>query len=49
VVDLAIAAHYGSQLDTIAHQVQQRAIADLRAKAGLHDVTVNVTIDDVIT
>jgi uncharacterized alkaline shock family protein YloU len=49
VVDLAIAAHYGSQLDAIAHQVQQRAIAELRAKTGLHDVTVNVTIDDVIT
>ena len=49
VVDLAIAAHYGTQLDAIAHQVQQRAIAELRAKTGLHDVTVNVTIDDVIT
>jgi uncharacterized alkaline shock family protein YloU len=49
VVDLAVAAHYGSQLDAIAHQVQQRAIAELRAKTGLHDVTVNVTIDDVIT
>jgi uncharacterized alkaline shock family protein YloU len=49
VVDLAIAAHYGTQLDAIARQVQQRAIADLRAKTGLHDVTVNVTIDDVIT
>jgi uncharacterized alkaline shock family protein YloU len=49
VVDLAIAAHYGSRLDAIARQVQQRAIADLRAKTGLHDVTVNVTIDDVIT
>ena len=49
MVDLAIAAHYGGQLDAIAHKVQQRAIAELRAKAGLHDVTVNVTIDDVIT
>ena len=49
VVDLAIAAHYGTQLDAIAREVQQRAIAELRAKTGLHDVTVNVTIDDVIT
>jgi uncharacterized alkaline shock family protein YloU len=49
VVDLAIAAHYGVQLDAIAREVQQRAIAELRAKTGLHDVTVNVTIDDVIT
>jgi uncharacterized alkaline shock family protein YloU len=49
VVDLAIAAQYGAQLHAIAREVQQRAIAELRAKAGLHDVTVNVTIDDVIT
>jgi uncharacterized alkaline shock family protein YloU len=49
VVDLAIAAQYGTQLDAIAYEVQQRAIAELRAKTGLHDVTVNVTIDDVIT
>jgi uncharacterized alkaline shock family protein YloU len=49
VVDLAIAAQYGTQLDTIAREVQQRAIAELGAKTGLHDVTVNVTIDDVVT
>jgi uncharacterized alkaline shock family protein YloU len=49
VVDLAIAAQYGAPLDTIAREVQQRAIADLRTKTGLHDVTVNVMIDDVIT
>ena len=49
MVDLAIAAQYGSQLDAIAREVQQRAIAELRTKAGLQDVTVNVTIDDVIT
>jgi uncharacterized alkaline shock family protein YloU len=49
VVDLAIAAHYGGQLDAIAREVQQRAIAELRTKTGLQDVTVNVTIDDVIT
>jgi uncharacterized alkaline shock family protein YloU len=45
VVDLAIAAQYGTQLDAIAHEVQQRAIAELRAQTGLRDVT----IDDVIT
>lgn len=48
VVDLAIAARYGAQLDAIAREVQQRAIAELRAKTGLRDVTVNVTVDDVI-
>jgi uncharacterized alkaline shock family protein YloU len=49
VVDLAIAAQYGAQLEAIAREVQQRAIAELRAKTGLHDITVNVTVDDVIT
>jgi cytochrome c-type biogenesis protein CcmH/NrfG len=39
------AAQYSDQLDAIAREVQQRAIAELRAKAGLHDVTVNVTIE----
>ena len=43
-----VGAQYGTQLEAIAHEVQQRAIAELRAKTGLHDVTVNVTIDDVI-
>jgi uncharacterized alkaline shock family protein YloU len=49
VVDLAIAAQYGTQLDAIAREVQQRAIAELRAKTGLRDVTVNVTVDDIIS
>ena len=49
VVDLAIAAQYGARLDAIAREVQQRAIAELRTRTGLQDVTVNVTIDDVIT
>ena len=35
----------GSQLEAIAREVQQRAIAELGAKAGLCDLTV----DDVIT
>lgn len=49
VVDLAIAVEYGEQIDAVAREVQQRAIAELRRKAGLQDVTVNVTVDDVIT
>jgi uncharacterized alkaline shock family protein YloU len=49
VVDLAIAVQYGDRLDAVAREVQQRAIAELRAKAGLRDVTVNVTVDDVLT
>lgn len=49
VVDLAIAVEYGDQIDAVAREVQRRAVAELRAKAGLQDVTVNVTVDDVIT
>lgn len=49
MVDLAIAAQYGGHLDATGREVQQRAITELRAKAGLQDVTVNVTIEDVTT
>ena len=49
VVDLAIAVQYGEQVDQVAREVQRRAVAELRAKTGLQDVTVNVTVDDVIT
>jgi uncharacterized alkaline shock family protein YloU len=49
LVDLAITAQYGQELDAVGRRVQERAIAALRDKAGLRDVWVNVTIDDVIT
>jgi len=49
VVDLAIAVQYGDQLDAVARDVQRRAVAELRSKVGLRDVTVNVHVDDVIT
>jgi uncharacterized alkaline shock family protein YloU len=49
VVDLAIAVQYGDQVDAVACEVQRRAVAELRSKVGLRDVTVNVTVDDVIT
>jgi uncharacterized alkaline shock family protein YloU len=49
VIELAIAVQYGQQLDAVAREVQQRAIAELHAKTGLQDVAVNVTIDDVIS
>jgi uncharacterized alkaline shock family protein YloU len=48
VVDLAIAVQYGDQLDAVAREVQQRAIAELRTKVGLKDIVVNVIVDDVI-
>lgn len=49
LVDLAIAVQYGDRLDAVAREVQQRAIAELRSTVGLQEVTVNVTVDDVIT
>jgi uncharacterized alkaline shock family protein YloU len=49
VIDIAIAVQYGQQLDAVAREVQRRAIAEVRTKVGLQDITVNVTIDDVIT
>jgi uncharacterized alkaline shock family protein YloU len=49
VVDLAVTAQYGQELDAVGRAVQERAIAALRSKAGLRDVLVNVTIDDVTT
>jgi uncharacterized alkaline shock family protein YloU len=49
IVDLAITAEYGQELDAIGRRVQERAIDALRNNAGLTDVSVNVTIDDIIT
>jgi uncharacterized alkaline shock family protein YloU len=49
VVDLAVTAQYGRELDAVGRGVQERAIAALRSNAGLRDVLVNVTIDNVIT
>ena len=49
IVDLAITAQYGQELDTVGRGAQERAITALHNKVGLTDVSVNVTIDDVIT
>jgi uncharacterized alkaline shock family protein YloU len=49
IIDLAVTAEYGQELDTVGRGVQERAITALRDRAGLKDVFVNVTIDDVIT
>ena len=49
VLDIALAVHYGRPIDTIAREVQRRVITELRANVGLMDVTVNVTVDDVLT
>jgi uncharacterized alkaline shock family protein YloU len=49
LVDLAVTAQYGQELDAVGRRVQERAIAALRDNAGLRDVWVNVAIDDIIT
>lgn len=49
VIDLAISVQYDHRLDDVAIEVRRRAIAQLRAKADLHDVTVNVIVDDIVT
>jgi len=48
VVDLAVAVGYGDQGHRVAREVQRRVAATLRDQVGLRDVTVNVTIADVV-
>jgi uncharacterized alkaline shock family protein YloU len=49
VLDLALAVQYGRPVDAIAREVQQRVIADLQRAVGLKSVTVNVTVDDILS
>lgn len=49
VVDLAVAVSYGDPVHEVARAVQQQVITSLRDSIGLQTVTVNVTIDDVLT
>jgi uncharacterized alkaline shock family protein YloU len=48
VVDLAVAVGFGDPAHHVARQIQRRVTDTLRDQIGLRDVTVNVTIDDVI-
>ena len=48
VVDLAVAVGYGDPAHQIARDIQRQVTTTLRDQVGLRDVTVNVTIDDVI-
>ena len=49
VVDLAVAVSYGEPVHQVAKDIQQHVIATLRDTIGLKTVTVNVTVDDVLT
>jgi uncharacterized alkaline shock family protein YloU len=48
VVDLAVAIGYGDPAHQVAREIQRQVTATLRDQVGLRDVTVNVTVDDVI-
>jgi uncharacterized alkaline shock family protein YloU len=48
VVDLAVAVTYGAAVHDVAREVQRRVIATLHEQVGLQNVTVNVTVDNVL-
>jgi uncharacterized alkaline shock family protein YloU len=49
VVDLAVAVSWNDPVHEVARDVQRQVISRLRDTVGLHTVTVNVTVDDVLT
>jgi len=49
VVDLAVAVTYGDPVHEVARDIQQHVITTLRDTIGLKTVTVNVTVDDILT
>jgi uncharacterized alkaline shock family protein YloU len=48
VVDLAIAVSYGDVIDEVARAVQADVRGELFRSVGLKQVTVNVTVDDIL-
>jgi uncharacterized alkaline shock family protein YloU len=48
VVDLAVAIGYDHPAQQVARKIQHQVTETLRNQVGLRDVTVNVTIDDVL-
>jgi uncharacterized alkaline shock family protein YloU len=49
VVDLAVAVSYGDRVHEVAREVQRQVIASLRDQLGLKGITVNVTVDDILS
>jgi uncharacterized alkaline shock family protein YloU len=49
VVDLAVAVTYGDPVRDVARDIQRHVIATLRESIGLQTITVNVTVDDILT
>jgi uncharacterized alkaline shock family protein YloU len=48
VVDLAVAVNYGMPVHDVAREIQRQVVAALHHGLGLQNVTVNVTVDDVL-
>jgi uncharacterized alkaline shock family protein YloU len=48
VVDLAVAVTYRDPVHEVARDIQRHVTATLRDQVGLHSVTVNVTVDDIL-
>jgi uncharacterized alkaline shock family protein YloU len=48
VVDLAVAVTYGDPVQDIARDIQRHVTAALRDQTGLPNITVNVSVDDII-
>jgi uncharacterized alkaline shock family protein YloU len=48
VVDLAVAVTYNDPVHEVARDIQRHVTATLREQVGLRDVTVNVTVDDIL-
>ena len=49
VVELAVAVVYGAQIPAVADRVRRAVVRAVRASTGLHDVRVDITVDDVLT
>ena len=49
VIDLAVAVSYGDPVHDVARDIQRHVIATLRETTGLQTVTVNVTVDDILS
>jgi uncharacterized alkaline shock family protein YloU len=48
VVDLAVAVTYRDPVHEVARDIQRHVTATLRDQVGLRNVTVNVTVDDIL-
>jgi uncharacterized alkaline shock family protein YloU len=49
VIDLAVAVRYGDYVHQVARDIQRHVTGTLRDTLGLKTVTVNITVDDVLT